>query len=108
MALPTALTGRVNDQIIVKSNTKGANGLPSITPVVWTSSDTSVATVQNTLDIKGGALITCFSVGVATITATAGAVSADFDLTVIDPTQGAATSIDVGADDKFNVTKKTH
>lgn len=107
MALPTALTGIVGNQIVVKSQTKGANGLPSNTPVVWTTDNPTVAIVQNTVDIPGGALITCFAVGTATITATAGLVTADFDLTVIDPMAEPATSIEVQADVRFQPIKKT-
>lgn len=101
MALPTALTGILGQQLVVKSRTRDANGLPSTSPVTWITSDPSVATVQNTVDIIGGAVITCFSVGTATITAIAGSATAEFDLTVIDPNPGDATDIEIEADGSY-------
>lgn len=105
MALPTALTGIVGTQLVVKSRTRDANGLPSTSPVIWTTSDPVVAIVQHRVDLIGSAVITCFSVGTATITATAGSATAEFDLTVIDPSPGAATDIEVAADHSYQQIK---
>lgn len=106
MSLPTALTGNVGDQIVVKSATTDANGLPSASSVVWSSDTPSVAIVQNTVDLPGGALITCLAAGSAIITAQAGAVTATFNLTVVSQTPGPATSIDVEVDKSFQPIKK--
>lgn len=106
MPLPTALTGQINTQIVVRANITDANGLPATSSVVWTTSNAVVAGVQNAIDISGGALITCFNVGTATITATAGSINAVFNLTVVNVTPGAAVGIDIGADFSLQPIKK--
>src|SRR6266568_2648141 len=106
MSLPTALTGNIHTCITVKSANIDANGnSPSSSPVTWSTSAASVAIVQSMADNSGGAVITCLTNGTATITATAGSATATFALTVITPSQGVATSIEVEADQSFQPAK---
>lgn len=107
MSLSTALTGTAGQQIVVKATTMDGYGFPSTSSVVWTTSDATVATVQNTVDLVGGALITCVATGTCTITATAGSINATFTLTVISNTPGVAATIDVNADYTLQPSKKT-
>jgi uncharacterized protein YjdB len=105
-SLPTSLTGQVGTSINVKSNSVDANGNASNQATIWSTSDASVAIVQKMADNSGGATITCFAAGTATITATAGSASAVFNLTVVNITSGAATSMEVEVDEAFQPSKK--
>jgi hypothetical protein len=99
MATPaTALTGNVGDSIFVRSQQVDAYGLASSTTVVWSTSAASVAIVQNVVG-SNNAVISCLTAGTATITATMGAVTATFALTVITPAvnPGAKLVISAGA-----------
>lgn len=104
--LPTALTGHVGDTIVVKSRAIDGYGLAVTSPTIWTSSDPTVAIVQETLDVRNGALITCLSVGSCTITGSADLVSAEFYLTVIIESPGSAEEIDVLASQSFQPKNK--
>lgn len=106
MSLPTALTGIVGEQIVVKSQTTDGYGSPSTSTVVWSSTNTAVAIVQRTIDLAGGALITCLTAGTATITATAGVATADFYLTVVSGTAGVAADVEILADQSFQSKRK--
>jgi len=102
----TALTGIVNTTIVVQSFQVDANGLPSNTPVTWSSSNTAVANAQNISGTNNG-LIFCFTVGLATITATMGSVTKTFTLNVITGTVGAGAVLGAEVDQSFQPLTKT-
>lgn len=106
MSLPTALTGSINDSILVVSQSVDAYGAASSQSTTWASSNNGIATVQSTVDIPNGALIICLAVGTAVITATAGSATATFNLTVVNPSAGVATSIEVNTSQMLQPVKK--
>jgi uncharacterized protein YjdB len=102
----TALTGTINDIIFVKSDQRDAYGGATNTPVIWTSSDTTVATVQNQYKTNN-AVITCVAAGSATITATMGTVTATFLVTVSTAATYDGYSLTVEADQSFKPINQT-
>lgn len=107
MATPaTALTGTVGNTIVAKSSQVDAYGGASNTAVVWTSSNAAVALAQNIYGTNN-AVINCMSAGTATITATMGAVTAIFALTVVAATTNPGASLVVDVDQSFQPVNKT-
>jgi hypothetical protein len=107
MALPVALTAVINTQTVVKASLYDAYGSIVSTGITWSSSDTTIATVQPTIDLKNGALIFTYgNTGSCTITAAADSSTATFNLTVIAGTVGATTDIELSADDSLQPKKK--
>ena len=95
MALPIALTGILNDTIVVKSQAMDGYGLTSSQAVTWSSSDNTNAPVQPLVGVTGGAVIHCIGVGNFTITATSGSITQDIKLAVVNPTASTTDSINV-------------
>ncbi len=98
MTTTTALKGEVGTQIFINSNVYDAYGQQAISPINWTSSNPIVATVQRVVDKVGGAVITCFTTGVAFITASSASTSENFTLTVVSTISGPANSINITTD----------
>lgn len=105
MAAATALTGVLGQTIFVKSLQTDAYGVPSNTPVVWSTSDATKATVQ-TVYGSSNAVIYCIAAGSVTITATMGIVTATFAVTINTssaPAAGATLVVEAG----FQATNAT-
>lgn len=102
----TALTGTINDTIVLKTFQRDAYGGTSNTAVTWASSAPAVAVVQNIYNSNNG-VVTCLSAGTATITATMGAVTATFTLTVNAVSTNAGATLVVEADNSFQPVNKT-
>lgn len=101
----TALSGTVGDFIVLKSFQVDAYGLPSSTAVTWTSDTIAVATVQNIYGTND-AMTNFISAGTATITATMGAASATFSVTVRAASPNDGYKLAIEADLSFQSRKK--
>jgi len=104
--MATALTGIVDNTIVVRSSQVDAYGGVSSTPVVWSTSNAAVGTVQ-TIYGTNNAVISCLTTGTATITATMGSTTATFALTVISGVASAGNKLVVNADESFQPVNKT-
>lgn len=106
-SLPVALTGIVGNTIVVKSFQEDAYGVSSSTAVTWSTSAASVAIVSQMYN-SNNAVISCFTAGTATITATMGAVTATFALTVnASAAPAAGAKLIVESDQSYQPVNKT-
>lgn len=106
-ALPIALTMKIQEQLVIKANLYDSYGSQATSTITWSSSDSTIATVQRTVDLANGALITTHAnTGSCTITATADTQTATFALTVITGAVGLTDTIDLSADESLQPRKK--
>lgn len=108
MATPTtSLTAVVGETVYVKSFQADAYGVGSNTKVVWSTSDSGKAIVQNVVGTNN-AVIYCITTGTPTITATMGSITSTFSLTInASSIPGDGYSLSVGTNSMFQAINKT-